>query len=212
MQFHDTNPYTYVSVGQTTVADETDDLNQLLEVDLEVDHVAINLVNSDGEANMMSWDVVHRATQEDATLLKLMDHIQCRMPDSGLELDKTLREYHRVRHDLHVVDGVLCYRDRIVVPAALQGMVLEGIHAAHQGVSGMAGKIDETVFWPGINPDNDIIKTRGSCMTCVRGAPSQPAGFPVSPPSPDYPFQMLVSEYFSLHGHNFLVIADRFTG
>ena len=88
MQFHDANPYTYVSVGQTTVADETDDLNQLLEVDLEVDHVAINLVNSDGEANMMSWDVVHRATQEDATLLKLMDHIQCRMPDSGLELAK----------------------------------------------------------------------------------------------------------------------------
>ena len=27
-----------------------------------------------------------------------------------------------------------------------------------------------------------------------------------------YPFQMLVADYFSLHGHNFLVIADRFTG
>ena len=49
-------------------------------------------------------------------------------------------------------------------------------------------------------------------MTCVREAPSQPAGFPVSPPSPDYPFQMLVADYFSLHCHNFLVITDRFTG
>ena len=74
----------------------------------------------------------------------------------------------------------------------------------------MAGKIDETVFWSGINPD--IIRTRGSCMTYIREAPSQPAGFPVAPSSTDYPFQMLVADYFSLHGHNFLVIADRFPG
>ena len=87
--------------------------------------------------------------------------------------DKLQREYHRLHHDLHVVDGVLCYRDHIVV------------HAAHQGVSSMAGRIDEMVFWPGRNPY--IIKTRGGCMTCVREAPSQPAGFPVSPPSLDFP-------------------------
>ena len=74
----------------------------------------------------------------------------------------------------------------------------------------MAGRIDETVFWSGINPN--IIKTRDGCMTCVRRAPTQPAGFPVSLPSPYYPFQMIVADYFSLHGHNFLVIADRFTG
>ena len=74
----------------------------------------------------------------------------------------------------------------------------------------MAGRIDENVFWPGINPD--ILKTRGSCMTCIREASSQPAGFPVAHPSPDYPFQMLVADYFSLHGHNFLVKADRFMG
>ena len=74
----------------------------------------------------------------------------------------------------------------------------------------MAGRIDETVFLPGIYPD--IVKTRGSCMTCIREAPSQPAGFPVAPPSPHYPFQMLVADFFSIHGHNFLGIADRFTG
>ena len=67
-------------------------------------HVAINLVNSDTEVNMMSWDVVHQATQEDGTMLKLMDHIQHGMPDSGLELDKMLREQNRFNHNLHVMD------------------------------------------------------------------------------------------------------------
>ena len=144
-------------------------------------------------------------------MLRVIDHIQRGMPYSGLEIDKGLREFHRFCHNLHdVVDGVLCYRDRIVVPIALRGQVLAGIHAAHQGVSGKAGRINETVFWPGI--DQDIIRTRCSCMTCIREVPSQPAGFPVAPPSPEYPLQMLVADYFSLHGHNFLVIDDRFTG
>jgi hypothetical protein len=67
-----------------------------------------------------------------------------------------------------------------------------------------------TVFWPGIHPH--ILRTSGSCMTCVREESSQPAGFPVAPPSSKYPFQMIVADYFSIHGHNFLVIADRFTG
>ena len=123
------------------------------------------------------------------------------MPDSGLELDKSLRKYHRFRHKFHVVDGVLWYRVPIVVPVN-QGP--DRNPRRSPWVLGMAGRIDETVFWPGIIPD--IIKTRGGCMTCVREAPSQPAGFPVSTPSPDYPFQMIVADYFSLHGHNFLVI------
>ena len=31
-------------------------------------------------------------------------------------------------------------------------------------------------------------------------------------PNTDYRFQMIVADYFFLHGHNFLAIADRFTG
>ena len=56
--------------------------------------------------------------------MKLIDRIRRGMPNSGLELDKSLSEYHRFRHDIHEVDGVLCYRDRIVVPEALQTKVL----------------------------------------------------------------------------------------
>ena len=130
--------------------------------------------------------------------------------DAGRELNKPLREFHRFRHNLHKVDGVLCYRDCIVVPEALRNKILIRIHAAQQGVSGMARRIDETFFWQEINLE--IIRTRGGCMTCVRKAPSQPDGFPVSPPSLDYPYQMIVADYFSLHGPNFLVMENRFTG
>ena len=68
------------------VADNDEELREFLELDLEEVHVAINLVN-DEEVNMMSWDVIHKATQEDGTKLKLMDHIRHGMPYSDLELD-----------------------------------------------------------------------------------------------------------------------------
>ena len=99
------------------------------------------MVNNDEEVNMMLWDVIHRATQDDGNA-ENNGLIRRGMPDSGLELDKSLREYHRFRHDLHEVDGVLCYRNRIMVPTALRTKVLMGIHAAHQGVLGMRGRID----------------------------------------------------------------------
>ena len=71
----------------------------------------------------------------------------------------------------------------------------------------MIGRVEDTVFWPGIS--TDIIKTRGSCLTCVKDAPSQPAGTPVTP---SFPFQYVVGDYFSLADTNNLVLGDRFSG
>ena len=196
----------YISV---LVDDETDE-QELLEASLDTMGVAMVCANVQDGAELISWSRVFKATQEDPVLVRVIELVERGMPDSSYELDKDLRIFHQFRHSLHVVRGVLCYKDRIVIPQVLHGSVLAGIHAAHQGVTGMTGRIDETVFWPGIH--TDIIKTRAGCKTCMREAPSQPAGFPNAPPSPEYPFQMIVADYFSLHGNNFLIIVDRFTG
>ena len=98
----------------------------------------------------------------------------------------------------------------MIVPVKLRMQVLETIHAAHQGVSGMISRVEESVFWPGIT--TDIIKTRNTCLTCIKEAPSQPAGTPTPPPVPAFPFQYIVADYCSVGGRNFLVIGDRFSG
>ena len=93
------------------------------------------------------------------------------------------------RHGLVVVDGVVTYKRRLVIPEKLRGMVLETLHAAHQGVSGMINRAEQSVFWTHITMD--IERMRATCRTCVRNSPLQPAGKPVAPPSPSYPFKML---------------------
>ena len=102
-------------------------------------------------------------------------------------------QYHQFRHGLVVVDGVICYKDRVVIPEVLRTAVLGTLDSAHQGVSSMVHRAEQTFFWPG--PTTDINRTRAMCRTCVWNAPSQPAGTPVPLPSPSYPFEMIVADY-----------------
>ena len=74
----------------------------------------------------------------------------------------------------------------------------------------MINRAEQSIFWPSIT--TDITRVRAMCRTCVRNSPSQPAGKPVRPPSPSYPFQLVVADYCHMNGVNYLVIADRYSG
>ena len=120
---------------------------------------------------VITWERFYELVQEDPVLVKLMEVVLRGFPQSSHDVDEDLRQYHKFRHDLHVAGGVVCYKDRAIIPAALRPELLKTVHAAHQGVSGMISRIEETVFLLGIS--TDVLKTRGSCLTCVKDAPSQ---------------------------------------
>ena len=90
-------------------------------------------------------------------------------------MDKSPREYHRFCHDLHVVDGVLC--------PVLQRSNRGSSRHTCQGVSGMAGRIDETVFWPTLPPHSMLVPAETGYETPapVSRLPSgSPAKIPVN--------------------------------
>ena len=68
----------------------------------------------------------------------------------------------------------------------------------------------DAVWWPGYS--KDILSTRTQCSSCTRNAPSQSATPPVHPPLPDYPFQLISSDFFVYSGKPYLVIVDRYSG
>ena len=68
-----------------------------------------------------------------------------------------------------------------------------------------------SVYWPRITAD--IEKTRQSCTSCERHTPTQAQLPPVSElASPEFPFQMTVTDYCAVKGKTWLVVADRFSG
>ena len=67
--------------------------------------------------------------------------------------DEDLKPYMvpEIKHDLSVVNGVVCRGSRVVVPIALQKRVVELSHRAHQGIS-KAKHFLRTFHWlPGMD-------------------------------------------------------------
>ena len=158
----------------------------------------------------ITWDNIRDATINDDQLRTLMAMIEeDGIPSSRKEMPEALRNYHNLRDGLYLLDGVILYNDRIIIPQSLRRPILESLHSAHQGISSMTARAEASVFWPGIT--QDITNIRKYCNHCNRNAPSQPSPPPTPPKVPVYPFQHTCADYFHHQGHNYVVIVDRYS-
>ena len=168
-----------------------------------------SLISSLHSTHTVNWEQVQVATSSDENMLLLLSAIEDGLPEFKHQLPPPIREFHQFRGHLYSSDGVVIYKDRIVIPPSLRPTCLSALHAAHQGTSAMTAKAEASIFWPGIT--NDIQATRENCPHCNRMAPSQAALPPTPPTLPEYPFQCICADYFHYQGHTYLVIVDRYS-
>jgi hypothetical protein len=140
---------------------------------------------------------------------ELINFIESGILEFRHEFPPQLREYFQFREHLYTIDGVILYKDIIIIPPSLREEVLSALHAAHQGVTSMISRAESSVFWPGITPA--ITALRAGCNHCNRIAPSNPSGPPTPLMSPDYPFQCVCSDFFQYKGINYLIVVDRYS-
>ena len=57
----------------------------------------------------------------------------------------------------------------------------------------------------------DIASKPMSCLSCDETAPNKSPEPPITPVTPECPFQHICSDFFSLKGHNFCLVVDRFS-
>ena len=66
-------------------------------------------VNSvENSVEMITWDRLQQATKEDKILARLMEDIERGIPDNSNDMGSEVREFHKFRHGLVIVDGVTC--------------------------------------------------------------------------------------------------------
>ena len=134
----------------------------------------------------VTWNRIRTATASDEDMLTLTELIESGMPDFRHEIPKAIREYFQFRNYLHTIDGVVVYKDRIVIPPSLRDEVLCALYSAHQGITSMITKTETSVFWPGITPA--ITALLANCRQCNCNAPSNPSAPSAPLTSPEYPF------------------------
>ena len=99
-----------------------------------------------------TWEKVKLYTTSDPNMNTLVSIIESGFPEFRHELPRDLHEYFQFRDNLCTVDGVILYKDRVVIPPQLRDDILTTLYSAHQGVTSMITRAETSVFWPGITP------------------------------------------------------------
>ena len=112
----------------------------------------------------VTWERVKMQSKRDQTTTLLTNAIHNGFPTYKRDMPDATKKYWDYRDHLSSFDNVVLYMDRIVIPVALRRRIIDNLHSAHQGVSGMFSRAQASVFWPGISAY--IEDARQNCGIC----------------------------------------------
>ena len=157
----------------------------------------------------ITWKDVNHESNFDEEVAQLRDVIETGFPKTRNELPENMRGFHQMNKELYVIDNAVFRGKKMLIPKKLRASILDGLHAAHQGVSSMKSNARERFFWLGL--DADIRQRREQCRICTENAPSQSAEPLILTPPSEIPFQQVAVDFYHAGNHNYLIYADRYT-
>ena len=116
-----------------------------------------------------------------------------------------------IKHDLSVVNGVVCRGSRVVVPIALQKRVVELSHRAHQGVSKAKHFLRTFCWFPGM--DRAVENQVRGCLPCQAVQPAH-NNQPIKPSElPTGPWQYVEMDFQGPYpnGEYIFIMIDRYS-
>ena len=171
---------------------------------------AFAVLQSEAVPGSVTWDNINNASAHDEECIKLREVIELGFPATRDEVHECIKKYFQMRDEMYVIENAIFKGRKMLIPKSIRVQVLEGLHAAHQGVASMKANARDRFFWPGL--DADLKQTRDQCQKCNMNAPSQPDEPMLYTTVPEMPFQQVVTDYYTANGFNYLIYADRFSG
>ena len=119
-----------------------------------------------------------------------------------------LQPYWDVQNHLTVINDLLMYDNRIVVPLKERLQVLDKIHQAHQGIVKCRLRARRSVWWPRIS--TQIQEMVQNCKICRIS--SSPTVEPLCPSTlPERAWERLGADLFEMHQKHYLLLVDYYS-
>ena len=158
-------------------------------------------------ASNQRLEIYRKAQLEDPQCQLVLQYCQEGWPNVR-EVDPSVRAYWDVQGELTVGDGLLMRGQRVIVPKALQKETLRKLHDGHQGMVRCRLRAKSAVWWPGLS--KQLTEFIQQCPECARE--SKPSKEPLIPtPLPEYPWQQVATDLFTLNGLDYLIVVDYFS-
>ncbi|XP_056000230.1 uncharacterized protein K02A2.6-like [Ostrea edulis] len=152
---------------------------------------------------------IRTALECDPILQEAMNYTRFGWPSHVTSVRNEPRDFFSSRGELSISQGLLLYRNRIVIPVHLRRETLEGIHEVHLGLNKYRARAQASVWWPGIS--NDIKSKVASCNFCQEHRPSQPREPLKTTPLPARPWQKIAADICDLDGKQYLIVTDYYS-
>ena len=148
-------------------------------------------------------------TKDDPILSYVKQYVLTGWPNSIKDCIEPAKSYFSQRDNLFVVDDILLFGTRIIIPRKLRPELLERIHVGHQGQSRCKNLARKSVYWLHMNQDIDEMVRK--CEPCLMKR-SFPKKEPLRPDSvPERAWQRISVDKFKAKGREYQLITDYFS-
>ena len=158
-------------------------------------------------ANQRKLLDIRDAQRENAILRQVVQHVQAGWP-AYIPEQPLLRPYWSDPQHFAMIDDLLLYDDRLVIPVEMRMDMLNKIHHGHFGMTKCRARTQQSVWWPGLSlAIQDLV---GNCSTCREQLPDQREPLMASP-LPDKAWERVGSDLFKYMGKTYLLMIDYYS-
>ncbi|CAL8106073.1 unnamed protein product [Orchesella dallaii] len=150
---------------------------------------------------------IRKATRCDSVLSKVLQYNEVGWPS---EIDKDqaeLSSYFTRKDEISVIQDIVMWGVRVIIPKVLRKQMLEQLHEAHFGIVRMKNIARQHIYWPNI--DKDVEEIAKKCTQCMEQKPN-PQSAPLHPwVYPEKPWQRIHMDLAGpFHNKMWLLIVD----
>ncbi len=113
--------------------------------------------------------------------------------------------YEKVKGELSIIEGLITFRNRIVIPEDQRAEILNILHESHQGFDKCLENARGAVWWPTLSAD--LKKMTSTCSYCLERKPAQRYEHMKCTDLPSRPWEMLGTDLCQVKGHTFIATA-----
>ena len=172
----------------------------------EMSNLHVHLITQNLPYTDQKLNEVRSKTESDPILIILKDVILQGWPEKRKDCNSQVLEYWNFRDELSVVDNIIYKGNRIIIPQSLRSEMLNLLHKGHPGQERSFRRARNSMFWPNIS--KDIVNKLQQCSICAEHQRSNPKEPLISHEIPEYPWQVIGSDAFTLDNQDYLLVCD----
>lgn len=148
------------------------------------------------------------ATANDGILSKLINYVTNGWP-ARHQVQAELKHYYNFKKNIRVIDGLIFFDKKIVVPSVLRTYMLQLIHEGHLGINKCKRRARQCLYWKGISVD--IEKYVSNCPTCIKFSNLNVKEPLKQHDLPKRAWQRVATDIFTFSGRDYLVVIDSYS-